>query len=122
MAAKRIKETQKEKALLSAPEPPALYERFYFSHLTVDLTASVYHSLRTPSSRAASNVASTSKELVPPPITPSLAGVEVQLESIRSHVINSLAAKQLGSNRIAGTYSGPFGEHRVFTDCLHSLA
>lgn len=33
----------------------------------------------------------------------SLAGVETQLQNIRSHVINSLGAKRMGSERIAGT-------------------
>lgn len=42
------------------------------------------------------------KEVNPVLLPARLAGVDDKLDAIRNHVINSLAARQLGSERIAG--------------------
>lgn len=59
---------------------------------------------------------SSSKELVPVvQAFPALAGVQDKLDEIRAHVVNSLASKCLGSERIAGAWSC-FECLRVFAD------
>lgn len=78
--------------------------------LNVDTSAdpSLYSSRPAPqralSSRSPNGSASGSRPLVVRPTTPApptLAGVEEKLDAIRSHVINSLAARKLGEKGIA---------------------